>query len=147
MKKYLKEFDKLVSIMAKLRAKKGGCLWDRKQTHESLVKYLIEESKEVKKAVEKKDMKNLEEELGDVLLQVVFHARIGKENKTFDLNGIIAGLNKKLIRRHPHVFGKYKVKIVEEVEAMWKKIKAGEKKAQKNNSQKPEKKVKKAVNG
>lgn len=147
MKKYLKEFDKLVSIMAKLRAKKGGCLWDRKQTHESLVKYLIEESKEVKKAVEKKDMKNLEEELGDVLLQVVFHARIGKENKTFDLNGIIAGLNKKLIRRHPHVFGKYKVKTSEEVEAMWKKIKAGEKKAQKNNSQKPEKKVKKAVNG
>lgn len=147
MKKYLKEFDKLVSIMAKLRAKKGGCLWDRKQTHESLVKYLIEESKEVKKAVEKKDMKNLEEELGDVLLQVVFHARIGKENKTFDLNGIIAGLNKKLIRRHPHVFGKYKVKTAEEVEAMWKKIKAGEKKAQKNNSQKPEKKVKKAVNG
>lgn len=147
MKKYLKEFDKLVSIMAKLRAKKGGCLWDRKQTHESLVKYLIEESKEVKKAVEKKDMKNLEEELGDVLLQVVFHARIGKENKTFDLNGIIAGLNKKLIRRHPHVFGKYKVKTAEEVEAIWKKIKAGEKKAQKNNSQKPEKKVKKAVNG
>ncbi len=147
MKKYLKEFDKLVSIMAKLRAKKGGCLWDRKQTHESLVRYLIEESKEVKKAVEKKDMKNLEEELGDVLLQVVFHARIGKENKTFDLSGIISGLNKKLIRRHPHVFGKYKVKTAEEVEVMWKKIKAGEKNAKKNNSQKPEKKVKKAANG
>lgn len=88
-------------------------------------------------------MKNLEEELGDVLLQVVFHARIGKENKTFDLSGIISGLNKKLIRRHPHVFGKYKVKTAEEVEVMWKKIKAGEKNAKKNNSQKPERKSKK----
>lgn len=127
MKKYLKEFEKLVDIMAKLRAKKGGCLWDREQTHESLVKYLLEESKEVKKAVEKKDMVNLEEELGDVLLQVVFHAQIGKENKTFDIAGVISTLNKKLIRRHPHVFGDYKVKTKEDVEVMWKEVKAKEK--------------------
>ncbi|MCL2335564.1 MAG: nucleoside triphosphate pyrophosphohydrolase, partial [Endomicrobia bacterium] len=97
MKKYLKEFEKLVCIMAKLRSKNGGCMWDREQTHESLVKYLIEESKEVKKAVAKKDMKNLEEELGDVLLQIVFHAQIGKEDKEFDIAGVISALNKKLI--------------------------------------------------
>jgi MazG family protein len=126
MKKYLKEFEKLVDIMAKLRAK-NGCLWDKEQTHESLVKYLIEESREVKKAVEKKDMENLEEELGDILLQVVFHAQIGKENKTFDISGVISTLNKKLIRRHPHVFGNYKVKTTKDIEIMWKEVKAKEK--------------------
>lgn len=134
MKKYLKEFEKLVDIMAKLRAKKGGCLWDREQTHESLVKYLLEESKELKKAVEKKDIKNLEEELGDVLLQIVFHAQIAKENKTFDICSIIAGLNKKLIRRHPHVFGDYKVKTTKDIEIMWKNVKAKEKRLKNNNS-------------
>jgi len=127
MKKYLKEFEKLVCIMAKLRSKNGGCMWDREQTHESLVKYLIEESKEVKKAVAKKDMKNLEEELGDVLLQIVFHAQIGKEDKEFDIAGVISALNKKLIRRHPHVFGNYKVRNTKDIEIMWKEVKAKEK--------------------
>jgi tetrapyrrole methylase family protein/MazG family protein len=126
MKNYLKEFEKLVGIMAKLRSK-NGCMWDKEQTHESLVKYLIEESGEVKKAVRKKDMKNLEEELGDILLQVVFHAQIGKENKTFDIAGVISALNKKLIRRHPHVFGNYKVNNTTDIEIMWKKVKAKEK--------------------
>ncbi|MDR1195457.1 MAG: hypothetical protein LBL00_03165 [Endomicrobium sp.] len=125
MKKYLKEFEKLVNIMEKLRSK-NGCLWDKEQTHESLVKYLMEESKELKKAVEKKDMKNLEEEIGDVLLQVVFHAQIGKENKQFNIASIISTLNKKLIRRHPHIFGNYKVKTVKDIELMWKKVKAKE---------------------
>ena len=128
MKKYLKEFEKLVDIMSELRSK-NGCLWDKEQTHESLVKYLIEESREVQKAVRKKDMKNLEEELGDILLQVVFHAQIGKEKKEFDIAGVIGVLNKKLIRRHPHVFGNYKVKTTKDIEIMWKEVKAKEKAA------------------
>lgn len=126
MKKYLKEFEKLIQIMEKLRAK-NGCLWDKEQTHESLVKYLISESKEVKEAVNNKDMANLEEELGDILLQVVFHAQIAKENKKFNITKIISTLNKKLIRRHPHIFGNYKVKTKEDIEIMWKKVKAKEK--------------------
>jgi tetrapyrrole methylase family protein/MazG family protein len=131
MKKYLKEFEKLVGIMAKLRSK-NGCMWDKEQTHKSLVKYLLEESQEVKKAVQKKDMKNLEEELGDILLQVVFHAQIGKENKQFDIAGVISTLNKKLIRRHPHVFGDYKVKTTKDIEVMWKEVKAKEKQSKNN---------------
>ncbi|MCL2484737.1 MAG: MazG family protein [Endomicrobia bacterium] len=126
MKKYLKEFEKLVDIMAKLRSK-NGCMWDKKQTHESLVKYLISESKELKSAVRNKDVENLEEELGDILLQVVFHAQIAKENKTFDIAAVINGLNKKLIRRHPHIFSNYKVKNTKDIIEMWKKIKAKEK--------------------
>ncbi len=126
MKRYLKEFEKLVDIMAKLRS---GCIWDKEQTHESLVKYLISEADELKHAVENKDMENLEEELGDVLLQVVFHAQIAKENKNFDIAAVINTLNKKLVRRHPHVFGKYKVKTTKDVEIMWKEVKAQEKSA------------------
>lgn len=126
MKKYLKEFEKLIQIMEKLRSK-NGCIWDKEQTHESLVKYLISESKEVKEAVNNKDMANLEEELGDILLQVVFHAQIAKENKKFNITKIISTLNKKLIRRHPHIFGNYKVKTKEDIEIMWKKVKAKEK--------------------
>ena len=128
MKKYLKEFEKLVDIMAKLRSK-NGCIWDKEQTHGSLVKYLIEESREVKKAVREKNMKDLEEELGDILLQVVFHAQIGKENKNFDISSVINVLNKKLVRRHPHVFGNYKVKTTKDIEIMWKEVKMKEKQA------------------
>jgi tetrapyrrole methylase family protein/MazG family protein len=128
MKRYLKEFDKLVGIMSKLRSK-NGCMWDKEQTHESLVKHLISESEEVKEAVKNKDMENLAEELGDILLQVVFHAQIGKENKVFDIAKVISVLNKKLIRRHPHIFGNYKVENTKDIEIMWKKIKEKEKKS------------------
>lgn len=131
MKKHLKEFEKLIDIMAKLRK---GCIWDKEQTHESLVKYLISEAGELKRAVENKDMENLEEELGDILLQVVFHARIAKENKKFNIADVISTLNKKLIRRHPHVFGSYKVKTAKDVEIMWKAVKAKEKAAKNKNS-------------
>lgn len=124
MKRHLKEFDKLVEIMKKLRK---DCMWDKEQTHESLIKYLFEESEELKKAVESKDKENLKEELGDVLLQVVFHAQIAAENKDFNIADIINTLNKKLIRRHPHVFGKYKVKTKKDIEIMWKNVKAKEK--------------------
>ncbi|MDR2191819.1 MAG: hypothetical protein LBO62_02920 [Endomicrobium sp.] len=130
MKKYLKEFEKLVGIMAKLRSK-NGCMWDREQTHKSLIKHLISESREVKLAVEKNDMENLKEELGDILLQVIFHAQIAKEQKTFNISDVVSTLNKKLIRRHPHIFGNYKVKNTQDIIKMWDEIKAKEKK-QKN---------------
>jgi len=113
--------------MAILRSPKG-CPWDRRQNHKSLVKYLFEESREVKSAVEKKDWKNLEEELGDILLQVVFHAQVAKENGSFDIKDIISTLIQKLIRRHPHVFGGKKLKTPEEVIRQWDKIKRSEKK-------------------
>jgi tetrapyrrole methylase family protein/MazG family protein len=131
MKRYLKEFEKLIVIFEKLRSQ-NGCDWDKKQTHKSLVKHLFSEAEEVKKAVENKDMKNLEEELGDILMQVVFHSQIAKENREFTIYDIIKTLNKKLIRRHPHVVSDYKVKTVKDIEIMWEKIKA-EEKLQKNN--------------
>jgi MazG family protein len=126
MKKELKEFEKLVNIFKKLRSK-NGCLWDKKQTHKSLIKYLFSESREVKEALQNKDMKNFEEELGDVLMQVIFHAQIAKENKMFGIADVISTLNKKLIRRHPHVFDNYKVKHIGDIKKMWKKIKTKEK--------------------
>ncbi|MDR1522772.1 MAG: hypothetical protein LBS29_02260 [Endomicrobium sp.] len=126
MKRYLKEFDKLVTIFVKLRSK-DGCVWDKEQTHESLIKHLFSESRELKKAVEKQDMRNLEEELGDILLQVVFHSQIAKENKKFDIASVIENLNKKLIRRHPHVFGNCKAKTIKDVEEVWRKVKKKEK--------------------
>jgi tetrapyrrole methylase family protein/MazG family protein len=127
MKKYLREFDKLVDIFSTLRSK-NGCMWDKEQTHETLIKYLFSEAEEVKQAIKNKDKENLEEELGDILLQVVFHAQIAKENKDFDIAGVIEKLNKKLVRRHPHIFGNYKVKNAQDVEVMWEKTKEKEKK-------------------
>src|SRR4051812_8174468 len=94
----------LLDIMAKLRAP-DGCPWDRKQTHESLLNYLIEESYEFIDAVENRDRANMKEELGDVLLQVVFHAQLGKETGDFDFDAVVHGISEKLVRRHPHVFG------------------------------------------
>ncbi len=98
-------FEELLKIMEELRAK---CPWDREQTHESLKKYLIEEAYELLEAIELKDDKKLREELGDLLLQVVFHSQIAKERQAFDIWDVIKSLNKKLIERHPHVFGSEK---------------------------------------
>lgn len=100
-------FNDLVKVMAKLRAP-GGCPWDRAQTHESLLKYLKEETQEVVEAVEKKDFENLEEELGDILLQVLFHSNMARESGHFDINDVLATLKLKLVTRHPHVFAKKK---------------------------------------
>jgi len=120
--KALKNFGKLIDIMARLRSSEG-CAWDKKQTHESLLKYLTSETKEVRAAVKKGDHENICEELGDVLLQVVFHAQIAKESKNFDIADVIDVLNKKLVRRHPHVFGKNKTKDVKKIIAQWNEIK------------------------
>jgi tetrapyrrole methylase family protein/MazG family protein len=97
-------FDRLVRVIAKLRSPKG-CPWDRKQTHASLIRYLFEEAGELKASIRKKDYKNMEEELGDVLLQVVLHAQLAAEKGKFNINHVINNQVRKLTLRHPHVFG------------------------------------------
>lgn len=114
--------DDLLGIMAVLRAP-GGCPWDAEQTHESIKKDFIEETYEVIEAINKKDKTLLEEELGDVLLQVVFHAQIEKEAGSFDFSDVCDGICKKLIERHPHVFGEVKVNGTDEVLSNWDDIK------------------------
>ena len=137
MKKASVLFEEINHTLKVLRSPKG-CKWDRAQTHESLIKNLKEESREVINAIKNKDDENLCEELGDLLLQVLFHAHIAQEQKRFTLAQIINGLNKKLIRRHPHVFGNKKASTPEEALAMWKAAKAKEKalKARKKSKQK-----------
>jgi tetrapyrrole methylase family protein/MazG family protein len=98
-------FDRIVEIMAALRAP-GGCPWDRKQTHESLKPYLLEETYEVLETIDQQDKRKLREELGDVLLQVLFHSQIASEGGTFTVTDVMDQLGDKLIRRHPHVFQK-----------------------------------------
>lgn len=97
-------FAEAVAIMARLRAP-GGCPWDREQTFASIRKYTLEEVYEVLEAIERADWPELEEELGDLLLQVLFYAQIASEEGYFHIAGVVAGLNRKLVRRHPHVFG------------------------------------------
>ncbi|MBS3811714.1 MAG: nucleoside triphosphate pyrophosphohydrolase [Halanaerobiales bacterium] len=119
------EFEKLLYVMEKLRGP-DGCPWDKKQDLYSLKPYIIEEAYEVVEALEKENMDLLKEELGDLLLQVIFQAQIGKERKLFDIDDIIKGIVAKLIRRHPHVFGEKKVKSVQEVNKTWEEIKQKE---------------------
>ncbi|MBK7689547.1 MAG: MazG family protein [Elusimicrobia bacterium] len=112
--------------MARLRGP-GGCPWDRKQTHKSLLKYLREESREVADAINKGDPDDVCEELGDLLLQILFHAQIAAEKRRFTLADVVDGLAKKLVRRHPHVFGGLKLKTAADVVANWDDIKKKEK--------------------
>src|SRR3954469_12490111 len=100
----MKSFDRLVRVIAKLRSPQG-CPWDRKQTHATLIKYLFEEARELKQSIRKKDYKNMEEELGDVLLQVILHAQLASEKGRFDIQKVIRNQVRKLTLRHPHVFG------------------------------------------
>jgi tetrapyrrole methylase family protein/MazG family protein len=118
--------DPLVDLMDALRGE-GGCPWDREQTHRSLTTYLLEESYEVLEAIAEEDMHKVCEELGDLLLQIVFHAHIAMENRHFDLNDVIAGIRKKMVRRHPHVFGVAIARDSKEVILNWEKIKSEEK--------------------
>ena len=97
-------FDELIQLMAKLRAP-DGCPWDRKQTHESLKPYLLEETYEVLETIDKQDDGKLREELGDLLLQILFHAQIAAERQVFSIEDVMQLLSDKLVRRHPHVFG------------------------------------------
>jgi XTP/dITP diphosphohydrolase len=118
----------LVAVMDRLRSP-GGCPWDAEQTHESLLQYLIEECYETVEAVETGDRDGLREELGDLLLQVVFHARLAAEDpdRPFDIDDVAAGITAKLTRRHPHVFGDVRAADAADVEARWEVLKAAEK--------------------
>ena len=116
----------LLKVMAKLRSTKG-CPWDREQTHITLRFHAVEEVYEMIDAIESGDDPELAEELGDLLLQVVFHCQLARERGAFDFEKVARHITEKLIRRHPHVFGKTKVKNVDEVWANWEKIKRAEK--------------------
>lgn len=121
-----KQFSNLRDIIATLRGP-DGCPWDKKQTHESLKKYLIEESFEVIDAINRGDEDLLVEELGDVLLQVMLHAQIGEDEGFFTIDDVIEGVSNKMVRRHPHVFGTEKAQNAEEVMTIWDDIKKQEK--------------------
>jgi len=118
--------QRLLGIMARLRGPKG-CPWDREQDHRSLRWHAVEEAYELMDAIDTRDDKELEEELGDLLLQVVFHCQLAKERGAFNFQIVAKHISEKLIRRHPHVFGKVKVKNVDQVWANWEKIKRAEK--------------------
>jgi len=119
------EFERLVTLMAQLRGE-NGCPWDREQTHQSLRQYLLEETYEVLEALDENDYEELKCELGDLLLQIVFHARIAEERGDFDIWDVARCINEKLIRRHPHVFGDLALNSSEEVVVNWEKIKMKE---------------------
>lgn len=122
-------FSDLVDIMTKLRGP-GGCPWDHEQTHETLIPYLIEEAYEVIDAIERKNKKDLCEELGDLLLQVVFHAQVAKDENNFTIEDVVTSISEKMIRRHPHVFGDTNVSGSDEVVKNWEQIKKSEKDSQ-----------------
>jgi tetrapyrrole methylase family protein/MazG family protein len=121
-------FERLVGLQARLRAPKG-CPWDIEQTHHSLRTYLIEEAYEVLEALESGDPGKLAEELGDLLLQVVFHAQIATEEGCFTVADVVRGIHQKMVRRHPHVFGNKSARSAAEVLKNWEQIKAEERRA------------------
>jgi tetrapyrrole methylase family protein / MazG family protein len=118
-------FSKLVKILEQLRGEQG-CPWDREQTRNSIKPYLVEEVYEVVEAIEQSDPLKLKEELGDLMLQILFHSQIAKEQKEFDIEEVLITCSEKLIRRHPHVFGDQKVKDAQEVLQRWEDLKRQE---------------------
>jgi XTP/dITP diphosphohydrolase len=119
--------DRIADLVAIMRQLRTECPWDRRQTHQSLVEYLLEEAYEVAEAIDSNDDQALREELGDLLLQVVFHAQIASEQQAWDLGDVAEGISNKLIRRHPHVFADVDVADASEVETNWHVAKAAEK--------------------
>lgn len=121
--------SRLLDLVATMDRLRRECPWDQQQTHESLVRYLIEETYETVDAIESGDRSHLREELGDLLLQVVFHARVAEEDpaEPFDVDDVAAGIVDKLVRRHPHVFADVEVGGASDVQANWEAIKAEEK--------------------
>lgn len=119
--------DDLKATMARLRAP-DGCPWDQEQTHASLVRCLIDEVSELIDTIDRDDLPHMREELGDVLIQIVFHSQIAAEKGQFTFDDVARDINEKLIRRHPHVFGSGKLETSEQVIVEWEKIKAAEKK-------------------
>jgi ATP diphosphatase len=122
-----REITHFLAIMAALRTPGTGCAWDLAQDFSSIAPYAIEEACEVVDAIEREDFVDLRDELGDLLLQVVFHARMAEERGLFDFGGVVEAVTTKMIRRHPHVFGEPEARTPEAVEGVWAEIKAQEK--------------------
>ena len=127
----MKPIDRLLEIMARLRDKENGCPWDVEQNFASIAPHTIEEAYEVADAIERRDMADLRGELGDLLLQVVFHAQMAKEEKLFTFDDVAQAICDKLVARHPHVFGDAVVKTAADQEVAWEKQKENERKAKK----------------
>lgn len=121
-----KLFKDLLEICETLRGE-NGCMWDKGQTHKSLLPYLKEETGEVEEAINNNDTENLKEELGDLLYQIVFHSRIASESGTFEMADVLKSIKEKLIRRHPHVFSDTEVNSMQEIKENWDRIKKEEK--------------------
>lgn len=126
-------FDEFVATIARLRGP-DGCPWDREQTHQSLGRYLMEESYEVLEAIHMDDSKKLKEELGDLLLQIVLNAQIAKDNGEFDIFEVADSINQKMVSRHPHVFGENKLDHPDQVVAQWEELKEQEKREKDKDS-------------
>ncbi len=123
------DIARLIEIMAALRTPGSGCQWDLQQNFETIVPFTLEEAYEVADAVQRGDLQDLRDELGDLLLQVVFHARLAEEQNAFDFGGVVDAITSKMIRRHPHVFGSAADLSPEAVKTQWAEIKAAEKAA------------------
>jgi uncharacterized protein YabN with tetrapyrrole methylase and pyrophosphatase domain len=121
----MKPLDKLIAVIARLRAP-GGCPWDRDQTHRSLIRFLREETLELERALRRGRAEEIEDELGDVLLQVLLHAQIEGEKGRSGIQGVARAQTLKLIRRHPHVFGKKRLKTADDVLRSWPELKRRE---------------------
>jgi ATP diphosphatase len=124
-----RDIGRLIEIMAALRTPKTGCPWDLEQNFATIAPYTLEEAYEVADAIARDDLTDLEEELGDLLLQVVFHARMAQEQGAFEFGDVVEAITAKLIRRHPHVFGDRQAKDPQSVKGLWEDIKAQEKQA------------------
>src|SRR3954471_19097423 len=124
-----RDISQLIDIMAALRTPKTGCPWDLEQTFETIAPYTIEEAYEVADAISRGDLEDLCDELGDLLLQVVFHARVAQEQGEFNFGDVVQAITEKLIRRHPHVFGDEDAKAAGAVKDLWDRIKSEEKAA------------------
>lgn len=126
------DITKLLEIMARLRNPNGGCPWDLEQNFATIAPYTIEEAYEVADAIERNDLKDLKEELGDLLLQVVFHAQMASEQNAFSFADVVDAISDKMIRRHPHVFADEKIETADAQTANWETIKAAERKEKKS---------------
>jgi nucleoside triphosphate diphosphatase len=124
-----RDIDQLIALMAALRTPGSGCPWDLEQTFETIAPYTIEEAYEVADAIARRDLPGLKDELGDLLLQVVFHARMAEERRAFDFADVVEAITGKLVRRHPHVFGGKRNISSDEVKSLWHKIKDEERAA------------------
>jgi nucleoside triphosphate diphosphatase len=126
-----RDIERLLDIMAALRTPKSGCPWDLAQNFSTIAPYTLEEAYEVVDAIARGNLADLKDELGDLLLQVVFHARMAEEQGAFDFGDVVQAITEKLVRRHPHVFGDETLRTAQAVEGLWERIKAEEKVANK----------------